>query len=559
MTQMLLHGLPRRPSARDAAPPEAELIVDNFAGGGGASRGIEAAIGRAVDLAINHDLAAVRCHQWNHPQTRHCCEDLWKVAPRAATRGRPVGLAWFSPDYTHFSAAKGGRPVRKRVRSLAWIVLRWAAEVRPRVIFLENVREFAGWGPLTRSRRPDPRRKGETFARWLAQLRGLGYRIEWRELNAADYGAPTLRRRLFLVARRDGEPIVWPEATHAPRDRAAALGRRPWRAAAECIDWSLPCPSIFLTPAEGRAAGVRRPLAENTMKRIAVGLKRYVIDAAEPFIVTCNHGGDGFRGQGLAEPMKTVTAARDAMGLCVPYLAKYHSPRPGQQERVYGVGEPLRTADTSNRFALVAAFLAKHYGGVVGHGPERPIGTVTATDHHSLVTAHLLKNNAGSHSAGAADPLHTVTTGGRHGVVAAHLTKFYGTAGGADARAPMPTVTGGGYHVGEVRAFLLKYYGTATGQAAGEPLHTVTGRDRFGLVTVAGERYRIADIGLRMLTPRELLRAQFGEYADDYILTGSKAARTAMIGNSVCPHVVRALVAANYTDASAAGREGAAG
>lgn len=431
-----------------------EIIVDNFAGGGGASMGIEQALGRPVDVAINHDPAAVHMHQMNHPHTRHFCENIFEVDPLHATGGRPVGLAWFSPDCTHHSRAKGGQPRSRKIRGLAWIVLRWAALARPRVIILENVQEFADWGPLTRrAKRPKRDRKGETFRRWLDQLRQLGYEVEYRTLNAADYGAPTHRKRLFLVARRDGLPIVWPEPTHGP-------GRaNPYRTAAECIDWSLPVTSIFER---------RRPLAEATCRRIATGIVRYVLEDPQPFIIAIDH---------------------------------------------------KSTIATENRHALVMSFLAKHYGGVIGHKLDRPIGTVTARDHHSIVVAH--------------------------------LTKFYGTNVGASPCEPLPTVTAGGKHLAEVRAFLIKYYGTAVGQDVSKPLGTVTSKHKFGLVTIRGEPWKIVDIGLRMLEPRELARAQ--GFHDDYLLIGSKANQIAMIGNSVSPPNAAAVVRVNMLQGEASG------
>ncbi|RBP01074.1 C-5 cytosine-specific DNA methylase [Roseiarcus fermentans] len=288
-----------------------ELIVDSFAGGGGASLGIAMALGRAPDIAINHDAEAIAMHAANHPETIHLAANVWQVDPVAATRNRPVGLMWASPDCKHFSKAKGGKPVSRGVRDLAWVVVRWAKQVRPRVILLENVEEFRTWGPLGEDQKPDPARRGETFARWIGELRRLGYRVEHRELRACDFGAPTIRKRLFLIARRDGEKIVWPKPTHGdPKSEAVKCGAlAPWRTAAEILDWALPCPSIFLTAAEAKTVGVKRPLASATMARIAKGVKRYVIDAAEPFVVTINHAGAEFRGQGIGEPFKTVTGA----------------------------------------------------------------------------------------------------------------------------------------------------------------------------------------------------------------------------------------------------------
>lgn len=494
-----------------------EIIIDSFAGGGGASLGIEMAIGRGPDIAINHDHEAIAMHTANHPRTRHYSENVWDVDPVKAVAGRPVGLAWFSPDCTFHSKARGGKPFRdrnkaRRRRGLAWVVVRWAKAVRPRVIMLENVEEFQDWGPLLDDGTPCPIRKGLTFRRWKKILENIGYAVECRELRASDYGAPTIRKRLFVIARCDGLPIVWPKATHGPGTNQL------YRTAAECIDWSLPCPSIF-----ERA----RPLAEATMRRIAKGVKRYVIDAKEPFIVTCNHSGDGFRGQGIHEPMKTLTAARDAHGLVVPFLTEHAN---GSSQRNFSIEEPLRTQCAEvkgGHFALVSAFMAQHNTGMVGHRADKPVSTITGR-------------------------------GAQQQLVTSHLTKLYGTCkDGQDNRAPMPTITSGGQHIGEVRAFLIKYYGTDQDPQLREPMHTVTTKDRFGIVTVKGEDYVIADIGMRMLQPRELYRAQ--GFPDSYVIDlevqGKRLTKTAqvrMCGNSVCPPIAAAIVRANMLAAAEA-------
>lgn len=471
-----------------------EMVIDNFAGAGGASLGIERALGVPVDIAINHDEAAIIMHKANHPHTKHLCEDIWSVDPLEATVGRPVGLAWFSPDCTHFSRAKGGKPVEKKIRGLAWVVVRWAKTVRPRVIILENVAEFQEWGPLTKKNRPHKRKKGETFNIWMSSLLKMGYEVEWRELIAADYGAPTIRKRLFLIARCDGQPIVWPKATHG-------AGLKPHRAAAECIDWSIPCPSIFER---------KKPLVENTLRRIARGMQRFVFEAKEPFIIGIDHKGSNSSCIWPAgAPLRTITK-ENRFALISPLLAKYHGQK-ARESRCHPVDKPICTVDTSNRFALVTAFLSKYYTGVVGSKLDSPVPTVTAIDHNALV--------------------------------ATHLTKFYGTNTGSDMRKPMPTITATGQHIGEVRAFLVKYYGTNTGQDLKKPMHTVTGKHRFGLVMVEGQQYQVADIGLRMLAPRELARAQ--GMPDSYILTGTKANQVAKIGNSICPVLAEVLVRAN--------------
>jgi DNA (cytosine-5)-methyltransferase 1 len=569
-----------------SSQPNRELIVDCFAGGGGTSLGIEMA-GLNVDIAINHDLDAIEMHKANHPDTLHFCENIWQVDPVIATMGRPVALAWFSPDCTDFSKAKGRTPVRKNIRGLAWVVVKWARAVRPRVIILENVEEFRQWGPTVKKRvhirqmcfdavmpknykfveYPDPAKRGMTFKLWENCLRGLGYELEWRELVAADYGAPTLRKRLFIIARCDGQPIVWPKKTHGP-------GLLPYRTAAECIDWSLPCPSIFER---------KKPLAENTLRRIALGIQKYVIESKEPFIIRTGHysnitgKGDTFRGQGVDRPLGTVCSVNDK-ALVVPtlvcnttnnpptspsdplktvttgnhhYLAAASLMKIGQTggngHRINSPAEPLRTVVSKNEDCLVTASLSKYFGGAGGADIKKPMPTVTAIDHNGLVTAHLTKYHGlkGEECRGQNldKPAATLDTSNRFGVVSTFLTKFYGTNVGSDMREPVPTVTATGQHIGEVRAFLIKYYHTGIGQPLKKPLHTITTKHRLGLVTVAGQEYQIADIGLRMLTPRELTRAQ--GFTDAYKLTGSKKNQVAKIGNSVCPPVACALVKAN--------------
>lgn len=484
------------------------LVVDLFAGGGGASAGIEAALGRQVDIAINHDATALAVHKANHPGARHLEADIWEVRPLEATGGAPVSLLWASPDCTHFSIAKGDVPKRQEIRSLAWAVVRWAADVQPAVILLENVAEFRTWGPLGDDGRPVKGRMGATFLRWRGRLQRLGYQVDFRILDASLYGAPTKRRRLFIVARRDGEPIRWPEPTHGP-------GLTPVRTAAECIDWSLPCPSIFER---------NRPLADKTLWRIAEGIRRFVLESPRPFIVKVNHGGDDARGESIDAPLSTVTATQRGHGLVSPTLIQVgYGEGPGQAARVPGLDKPLGTVVGARKHALVAAFLAKHFGGVVGQDAAAPIGTVTARDHHSLA--------------------------------AATLVKMRGECNGADPRAPMPTITAGGFHVAEVRAFLTTFYSSGSvGQRADRPLRTVTAKHRLGLVTVEGADYQIVDIGMRMLEPEELLRAQFGRFADVYDLSAAttKAAKVRLIGNSVCPEVAEALVRANLPPATEA-------
>lgn len=537
-------------------PLAGELVVDLFAGGGGASTGIEQAIGRHVDIAINHDPEAVSLHQANHPQTEHHVSDVFEVDPVAVTQGRAVGLLWASPDCKHFSKAKGGKPVSKKIRSLAWVVVKWAKAVQPRVICLENVEEFQTWGPLAADGRPCPDRKGSTFQRWVRSLQGLGYVVEWRELRACDYGAPTIRKRLFLVARRDGAPIVWPEATHAAPDSLPVRQKKlkPWRTAAECIDWSIPAPSIFER---------ERPLADATCRRIAKGIVRYVLEAADPFIVNTRNGereGQQPRVRSVHEPFWTVTGMGSQGALAVPFVTEHAN---ASTQRVFPGDEPLRTQVAQvkgGHFSLVSAFLAKHYTGVVGSDLAEPIATVTSVDHHSLVTANLVGVGARagqSRPRGMDEPLATITAKADVAIAASHLVKLRGTSKeGQPVEAPLNTVSAQGTHHAQVQAFLIKYYGADQAPELGDPLHTVTTRDRFGLVMVKGEPYQLVDIGLRMLTPRELYRAQgFPEtYLIDRGADGrplTKTAQVRMCGNSVCPPLARALVAANYTETTA--------
>lgn len=537
-----------------------EIVVDNFAGGGGASTGIEMALGRSPEIAINHDPDAISMHTVNHPTTEHYCESVWDIVPRDVVAGRPVGLVWLSPDCKHFSKAKGSTPVSKKIRGLAWVTLRWAATVRPRVIMLENVEEFQTWGPLLidaeGNARPDPAKKGRTFNSFINALRRQGYKVEWRELRACDYGTPTIRKRLFLIARRDGAPIVWPKPTHGdPASAEVRAGKLlPWPTAADVIDWSIPCPSIFER---------KRPLAENTLRRIAKGLERFVINAAEPFIVKCNHTStrtvyDCFRGQGINEPLQTVTAT-PGFALVQPQLAPFITEHANaSQQRNMPADEPLRTICAQvkgGHFALVAPVIARQFGNSVGQSVEDPLGTVMAkADKSQLVTAFLAKHYTGVVGAELTQPLPTVTTVDHNALVTSHLVKLRGTCQhGQPVTEPMPTITAGGLHIGEVRAFLLKYYGTDSTIPCSEPLHTVTTRDRFGLVTVRGEDYQIVDIGMRMLEPHELFAAQGfpADYVIDHDATGKKFTKTAQVarcGNAVCPPLAAALVRANLPE-----------
>ena len=570
-----------------------ELIVDNFAGGGGASTGIEMATGYSVDIAINHDPEAIRMHKANHPNTKHYCEDVWQVDPVKACGGHPVGLAWFSPDCKHFSKAKGGKPKDKFIRGLAWVACRWAGLVRPRVIMLENVEEFKTWGPLNRRHHPIKAKQGKTFEKFVQQLTDLGYEVQFRELVAADYGAPTMRKRFFMIARCDGKPIVWPEPTHAPADSEAVKAGllKPYVGAYTQLDFSLPCPSIFDTSEEIKEKyGIRavRPLAPKTMERIARGLKKFVLDNPEPFIIQCNHGGER-RPNDIREPMPTITG-KHGYGVVEPYMIPIgYGERDGQAPRVHDVEKPLPTIVGSGKHYLCEPYMVQI--GQTGFTADRskdirePLTTIVSKNEHCLIEPTLapyMGTNITNHPGGnCKDPIHTITTGNqqclisptliqyhsetaqrevrgqsikdpimtvdgsnRYGLITSFLSKFYKTGIGQDMREPLGTVTAnaGGGHFGEVRAFLIKYYGDATGQDIEKPLD-----------------YQIVDIGLRMLEPRELYGCQ--GFPDDYIIdhdyTGKTYPRSEQVrrcGNAVCPPIPAALVRANLPELCVAER-----
>ncbi|MBY8288643.1 DNA cytosine methyltransferase [Vibrio fluvialis] len=497
-----------------------ELVVDNFAGGGGASTGMELGLNRHVDIAINHDPDAIDMHRMNHPETKHYCESVWDVDPVEACNGKPVGLAWFSPDCKHFSKAKGNRPVDKNIRGLAWVAVRWATLVPVRIFMLENVEEFLTWGPLIEVEpgkwKPDPERISETFNAFILALttglradheawleikealgdgfpyhkleKGLGYKIEHRILSACDYGAPTIRKRLFLVGRNDGQPIEWPAATHGP----AGSGLLPYATAADIIDWSIPVKSIF---------GRKKPLVEKTMQRIAKGLEKFVFNSDNPFIVS--------------EENQT------------PFITEHAN---ASNQRNMPADEPLRTICAQvkgGHFALVTAFMTKFRQGSVGYEIDSPVHTIT--------------------SGGEQKRPGTANT---QALVTSHMVKMRGTNIGHGTDEPVHTISAGGFHIGEVRAFLLKYYGTNYGHALDQPVQTITTKHRFGLVTVRGEQYQVVDIGMRMLEPHELFAAQGfpGEYQISHDSSGkklSKAKQVARCGNAVCPPVAQALVEAN--------------
>lgn len=582
-----------------------ELIVDNFAGGGGASTGIEMATGYSVDIAINHDPEAIKMHKANHPNTKHYCENVWAVDPVKACNGHPVALAWFSPDCKHFSKAKGGKPKDKFIRGLAWVACRWAGLVRPRVIMLENVEEFKTWGPLNRGHHPIKAKQGETFQKFVQQLTDLGYEVQFRELIAADYGAPTMRKRFFMIARCDGKPIVWPEPTHAPADSEEVKAglKKPYVGAYTQLDFSLPCPSIFDTSEEIKEKyGIRavRPLAQKTMDRIARGFIKFVLNNPKPFIIQCNHGGER-RPNDIREPMPTITG-KHGYGIVEPYMVQI-----GQtgfaKDRSKDVREPLTTIVSKNEHCLIEPMLAPYMGTNTTNHPggncKDPIHTITTGNQQCLISPTLIQYHSETSKDGVRgqtikDPIMTVDSSNRYGLVASFLHKYYdgGYKGagetvenplptvtawdhnsvvtanliqmnnhcdGKDIRQPLPTITAGDGHFGEVRAFLIKYYGDATGQDIEQPLDTVTARDRFGLVTIEGVDYQIVDIGLRMLEPRELYGCQ--GFPDDYIIdhdyTGKTYPRSEQVrrcGNAVCPPIPAALVRANLPELCVAER-----
>lgn len=507
-----------------------EIIVDNFAGGGGTSTGIELALGRPVDIAINHDPAAILLHSANHPYTRHYQEDVFSVDPVAVCRGQKVALAWFSPDCKHFSRAKGGTPVSKKIRGLAWIVLRWAAKVRPRVIILENVEEFETWGPVRRGR-PVKSKSGETFRKWISQLQDLGYKIEYHRLRACDYGAPTSRERFFLIARCDSRPIVWPKPTHgrpdSPKVKAGEL--RPWKTTADILDWSLPCPSIFDSSEEVlKKYGIKsvRPLADKTLRRVAKGIQKFVLQNPAPFIVECNHGGDGFRRQTLGTPLRTLTG-KLGYGLVMPFLTQYHSFK-GQDLRGQQVTIPLRTVDASNRYALVTASLIQLNHNCTGQNLSEPLHTVTAgAGHFCLMTGFLEKYYGQGVGQKLNTPLGTVVSKDRFGFVQIKIEKA------------VPGAACGRWS--QIRELLNRFCGYSLGP------------DDILIIFIGSESYIMTDIGLRMLTPRELYNAQ--GFPADYIIDRDylgrkypKKEQVARCGNAVPPPFAYALVKANLPE-----------
>lgn len=545
-----------------------EKIVDSFAGGGGASVGIELATGRIVDVAINHDSDAILMHKTNHPHTKHYQASVWDVDPVEVTGGSPVGLLWASPDCKHFSKAKGGKPVDKRIRGLAWIVLRWAGTVRPRVIILENVEEFQTWGPV-RHGHPIKAKTGQTFRRFIEQLEGLDYAVEWRELVAADYGAPTTRKRFFLIARCDGRPVVWPEPTHAPAKSPEVLAGKklPWRSAAEIIDWSLPCPSIFDTREEIRekyGLSAQRPLRPNTMRRVARGVDKFVIKSANPFLVIVNHAGE-FRGQGIGEPLQTITA-KHGYGLAEPAMIPWAVTNTTNSTG-HSVDKPIdtvRTGGGGGQMFLGASMIQYHTEQserVRGQEITGPIMTIDAANRYGLTAASLVKYYGGENQAQSAGaPLHTITTKDREGVTVAHMAKFYGTEFGESVARPLSTVTASGAHHGVVVTRVTR------AQPGADLVHWPEIRDLLNaycgynlgpedviLFQIGGAWHFMSDIGLRMLTPRELYRAN--GFPNDYIIDRDykgnaygKSKQVARCGNAVPPPFATALVRANLPE-----------
>lgn len=546
-----------------------EIIVDNFAGGGGASTGIELAAGRPVSIAINHDIDAILMHKTNHPFTEHYQASVWDVDPVEVCRGRPVGLAWFSPDCKHFSKAKGKALVDRKIRGLAWIVLRWAAKVRPRVIMLENVEEFQTWGPVRRGK-PIKSKAGVTFRKWLSQLTELGYKVEYRELVAADYGAPTSRKRFVLIARCDGLPIRWPERTHAPKDHPDVISGKykPWRSAAEIIDWSLPTYSVFESKEEIKEKyGVNaiRPLADNTMRRIIRGVDKFTIKSGKPFIVPTGYGerkGQAPRVHDPEEPLPTVVSTVKA-NVCEPKLAPYIVTN-NAGNAPHDVKDPLPTVTTGDRCILAAPCLIQYHSEqsekVRGQGLDDPLMTVDGANRYGLATAHLTQYFQGDHYHSPDEPLHTVTTMIREGITLAHIAEFKGQDKGQAADAPLRTITAGDGEFGAVTTTVVRY---REGADLGywPKIRALLNRycgyelkeDEVLLLRILGCYYFIYDIGLRMLIPRELYSAQ--GFPEDYVIDRDYLGReykrnkqVARCGNAVCPPMAYAVVKANMPE-----------
>ncbi len=571
----------------DGSAPLDLFTTDSFAGWGGASLGIKIATGRAPHVAVNHNDIAIAMHAVNCPETKHYCESVYDVDPVEACGGRTPDIAWFSPDCTHHSRAKGATPKDNALRGLAGIVPTWAKAVRPRCIVVENVPEFEYWGPLGKDGLPLKARRGETFKAWVKELRDLGYKVDWKRLRAHHYGAPTSRERLFIIARSDGYSPVWPRPSHGERDNKEGLPA--FRTAASCIDWRIPALSIFATKAEAKAFArkyhcgtPRRPLAPKTLARIAKGLQRFVVENPRPFVVPVSHGGEPNRVHDIDDPLRTVTGAhRGELALCTPVFTKAHSH--GWDRPSSAGDDPLHTVTCTEEHALSTALLvqtgygeraAGKYGRTNAQAPrvldlEEPLGTIVGcARRHGLAELFLRKaaegdlafiaRNFGDRPTGgwaggesADGPLSTVTARDHHALVASTIVKLKGScADGQPVDEPLDSVCAQGTHYAEVRALLVKYYGTGTTQEITEPVDTVTAKARFGIVTIHGDEYMIVDISFRMLTPRELARAQ--SFPDSYVLDVDGNGRrltteqqVRLVGNSVPPLVAAAIVTAN--------------
>jgi DNA (cytosine-5)-methyltransferase 1 len=598
---------------------ELPMIIDSFAGGGGASTGIELALGRSPDVAINHSAAALALHAANHPDTLHLDSNIWDVAPREVTKGRPVGLLWASPDCKHFSKAKGGAPKDRNIRDLAWVIVRWMEEVRPDVVAMENVEEFRTWGPLDNDGQPIPQFIGQTFDDWCRRIRKAGYRMQWKELRACDYGAPTIRKRFFMIARRDSRPITWPKPTHGdPKSPEVRRGKLlPLRTAAECIDFDLPCPSIFDTaPAIMAKHGLKavRPLKPNTLARVARGVKRYVLDSAQPFLVNVANSKTTGRGPNVwpgFEPVRTLTQS-NGFALVAPSITRFNGGATGWDLR-----DPAPTV-TANSWVkrpggaaplgIIAPSLLRHFGTSTGALITTPAPTVMPDGggKTALITPSLVSiahgDSGGRREYPLTDPMGVVLAGGISSALLApslirtDMTDGVKRNGIYPMQDPLRTITASSKDQNSILApFFAKYYGTGDGSRADAPLHTITVKDRmahvqadlspptfgpehhararevaaflrahdawdggeFVTLTIAGVDYVMTDIGMRMLTPRELFNAQ--GFPPDYVIEGvweehegdwhwkpfPKDVQVSCCGNSVCPDLARAIISAN--------------
>lgn len=545
---------------------DGEILVDSFAGGGGASTGIELALGKIVNIAINHDPDAILMHRTNHPYTEHYQESVWDVWPEDVCRGRPVALCWFSPDCKHFSKAKGGALIDRKIRGLAWIALRWAGTVRPRVIILENVEEFVTWGPV-RKGKPVKKKAGETFKKFITQLQDLGYSVEHRELVAADFGAPTSRKRFVLIARCDGKPIVWPERTHAPADHPDTISGKyhPWRSAAEIIDWSLPCPSIFDTREEIKqkyGLKAQRPLRPNTLRRIIRGTDKFTIKSGKPFLVQVNHAG-GDRSQTLNGPIPTISS-HHGFGMVHPVFAPYTVTNTSNSVGA-PASQPVHTVTTAGNQMLVAPHLVQYHTERSGEGPrgqtvDRPLNTVDASNRYGLAACHLTEYYGNGQPLDLRNPLHTVTTKDREALTAVHVVEFKGQDIGQSADRPLRTITASAGEFAVCKVHLCKI---EPGEDFGRwpKIRALLNQycdydladDEIIVLEIGLTLYYIADIGLRMLCARELYAAM--GFPTDYIIehdyTGKaypKDAQVARCGNAVSPPMARAVVAANFPE-----------